>query len=87
MFTIRDKVVLITGGSKGIGLGIAKAFSKVGARVHVCGRNEPAPDTFPEGSGIQFVKCDVRDPESAQALITGIREIEGRIDVLINNAG
>lgn len=81
------KVVLVTGGAKGVGLGIARSFLAAGARVIVCGRNEP--EALPAaGTGqAEFIAADVRDYESLQALFAAIRERHGRLDVLVNNAG
>ncbi len=87
MFSVKEKVVLITGGTRGIGLGIARTFAENGAKVYACGRNRPEAGTFPEGSGIEFIAADVRDAESAQTVIDGIMSGSGRLDVLINNAG
>ena len=82
MFRVEDKVVLVTGGTRGIGLGIAKAFSEAGAKVFTCGRTTPADD-FP----FEFFEGDVRDADSAAAIIRQVLHTAGRLDVLINNAG
>ena len=83
----RGKVVLVTGGTKGIGAGIAQGFLAAGATVVVCGRS--APEALPEvnGAAAEFVAADVRDIESLQALFAAIRERHGRLDVIVNNAG
>ncbi|MFI5495183.1 SDR family oxidoreductase [Actinoplanes sp. NPDC051859] len=73
--------VVVTGGTRGIGAAIARAFLNAGARVLVCGRTEP-------GSAVaDFFRADVRDPEQAAALIAAAVKQLGGIDVLINNAG
>lgn len=77
------QVVLVTGGSRGIGRGIAARFVAAGAHVVVCGRN--APDELP--SGMTFETADVRDADQVAALIDGILATHGRLDVAINNAG
>jgi NAD(P)-dependent dehydrogenase (short-subunit alcohol dehydrogenase family) len=82
---VKDKVVLVTGGSKGIGLGIASAFTHAGAQVFVCGRNPPEPGTLP--SAVEFITADVRDPEDGARLIDSVTTHAGKLDVLINNAG
>ena len=81
------KVVLVTGGTKGIGAGIAQSFLAAGARVLVCGRS--APETLPEAGGRQaeFLPADVRDADSLATLFAVIEERCGRLDVLVNNAG
>jgi len=80
-------VVLVTGGSRGIGAGIARAFLGAGAEVLVCGRTTPA--ALPEAGGrrAQFLACDVREAEQVSALFASIAARHGRLDVLINNAG
>ncbi|SNT29796.1 NAD(P)-dependent dehydrogenase, short-chain alcohol dehydrogenase family [Pseudomonas japonica] len=81
------KVVLVTGGTKGIGAGIAQAYLDAGAEVIVCARN--APEHLPASGGRRaaFRVVDVRDAESLQALFDGIQRDFGRLDVLVNNAG
>lgn len=83
----QDQVVLVTGGTKGIGKGIAQAFLAAGAKVVVCGRQ--APETLPEAGGKQaeFVACDVREAQAVKEMVDGVRERHSRLDVLINNAG
>lgn len=75
------RVVLVTGGAKGIGRGIAAAFVQAGARVVVCGRTEAALE------GAVFMRCDVRDATAVADMIASIAETHGRLDVVINNAG
>jgi len=75
------RVVLVTGGTKGIGRGIAAAFAAAGAGVVVCARTEP------EGESPEFVACDVRDAGAVKALIEETVSRAGRIDYLFNNAG
>lgn len=80
-------VVIVTGGTRGIGRSIALAFLAAGAEVVVCGRREP--ETLPEvgGRSAGFVAADVRDPDQAKAVVDATIERHGRLDVLVNNAG
>ncbi len=78
-------VVLVTGGTKGIGRGIVDRFASLGAEVVACGRTEPdAPSNQPHGT---FVACDVRDPDSVAAMVDTIVARFGHLDVVVNNAG
>jgi len=82
-------VVVVTGGARGVGRGIAEAFLGAGADVAICGRNEPAVDELPAAGGRRavFFAADVRDAEQAASVIHATAERFGRLDVLVNNAG
>ncbi|MBT3425430.1 MAG: SDR family oxidoreductase, partial [Gammaproteobacteria bacterium] len=87
MFSVKDQIVLITGGSKGIGRGIASAFLEAEAEVFICSRTPPAETLTVNGRQATFIQADVRDPEQAEALIKQVTEQAGSLDTLINNAG
>lgn len=81
------KIVIVTGGGRGVGLGITERFLEAGADVVICGRNEP--ETLPAVAGrkAEFVAADVRDVEQIEAVVTFAKHRFGRLDVLVNNAG
>ena len=85
----RDKVVIITGGTKGIGEGCVRAFVTAGSRVVFCARKPDEGDALVAAlsGGASFVKCDVSKTEELQNLIDRTVEMHGQIDCLINNAG
>ena len=81
------RVVLVTGGTRGIGRAIAEVFLGAGAGVALCARKDP--DDLPSvgGRSASYFPCDVRDAEQVDALVTAVTARHGRLDVLINNAG
>jgi NAD(P)-dependent dehydrogenase (short-subunit alcohol dehydrogenase family) len=81
------KVALVTGGSRGVGRGIAERFLAAGAEVVVCGRS--APEALPRvaNNEASFVAADVRDSEQVDRLVATTLERRGRLDVLVANAG
>jgi len=81
------KTVIVTGGGKGVGLGISKRFLDAGANVVICGRSEL--DVVPEVNGkkAEFIVADVRDVEQVNKVINFAVEKFGSVDVLVNNAG
>lgn len=81
------KVVLVTGGSKGIGAGIAEGFLAAGAQVIVCARSQPEQLPSANGRCAVFIAADVRDGDSLQALFDTVERDFGSLDVLVNNAG
>jgi NAD(P)-dependent dehydrogenase (short-subunit alcohol dehydrogenase family) len=83
------RVVIVTGGSRGIGRAIAEAFLRSGAEVIVCARNDPAGDGTPawEDRSAMFVRADIRDSDEAKKLVDEASSRFGHIDVLVNNAG
>ena len=80
---LSGRVVLVTGGTKGVGRGIAARYADAGATVAVCARN--AVDDLPDDW--TFVAGDIRDGDTAFALVDSVVEQLGSIDILVNNAG
>jgi len=81
------KSVIVTGGTKGAGRGIAEAFLAAGANVVVCGRNEVPELPAAGGRTAVFVQADVREVEQIDRVVTTAVERFGAVDVLVNNAG
>jgi NAD(P)-dependent dehydrogenase (short-subunit alcohol dehydrogenase family) len=79
---LAGQVVLVTGGTRGIGRGITSAFLDAGATVVTCSRSEVEPVP-----GSSHRVCDVRDAEAVTALVEAVVAEHGRLDVLVNNAG
>lgn len=91
-FDLRGKVVLITGGSRGLGLVLAREFASRGAVVAVCARNREAlanveSDFRRQGNKLLAVECDLTDRRQVQQMISTVERDLGPIDVLVNNAG
>ena len=81
------KTVLVTGGSRGVGRGIAERFLEAGADVVICGRNAPEKPPEARGRTAHFIAADVREVDQVDALVSGTTDRTGRLDVLVNNAG
>jgi NAD(P)-dependent dehydrogenase (short-subunit alcohol dehydrogenase family) len=80
-------VVVVTGGTKGVGRGIAARFLQAGAEVVVSARNEPSEPVAVAGREAAFVAADVRDPDQAASVVAFAVGRFGRLDVVVNNAG
>ena len=78
---LEGRIVLVTGGVRGVGAGISQVFAGQGAHVITCARRPV------DGSTHEFHSCDVRDPDAVGALIEDIVRSHGRLDVVVNNAG
>ena len=92
MSRLNGKVAIVTGGTKGIGFGIAEEFIKEGARVVICGRNEEtgvaaAAELQKLGGEIHFVPCDVGTIASLDELVEETIDHFGRLDIYVANAG
>ena len=89
VFSLKNKLALITGGGTGIGLGIAKAFVEAGAKVVITGRRETVLEEAIKELGNQaFYRVnDITDRASIPKLVEGIERNIGGIDILVNNAG
>jgi NAD(P)-dependent dehydrogenase (short-subunit alcohol dehydrogenase family) len=84
---------LVTGGTRGIGLGIARALAASGFDLALCGRREEA-DVAPvldelraAGAAVAYLRADVGAADDRERLVAGVRERLGRLHVLVNNAG
>ncbi|HXL94663.1 MAG TPA: SDR family oxidoreductase [Streptosporangiaceae bacterium] len=86
-FDFSDRVVVVTGGSRGIGRAIAESFLAAGAEVLVCARTEPESVPAADGRKASFVPADLREPDQAAAVIESAVSAYGHLDVLVNNAG
>jgi L-fucose dehydrogenase len=89
---LKNKVVIVTGGNKGIGEGISRAFAEEGAFVVVFGRNREEGEAFVaelgEEGGIASFRCvEMTDEANVKNAVTSVLEEFGRIDVIVNNAG
>lgn len=84
---LRGRVVLVTGGGRGVGRGISERFLEAGAEVVICGRKAPQAAPAAGGREALFVGADVRDAEQVERLVGTAADRFGRLDVLVNNAG
>jgi NAD(P)-dependent dehydrogenase (short-subunit alcohol dehydrogenase family) len=91
-YSLSGRVVLITGGSRGLGLLLAREYAQRGARLALVARSAPALDRACDelrrrGAQVIGVVCDVSDPPSVFAMVDSVVAKYGRIDVLVNDAG
>ncbi|WP_405167533.1 SDR family oxidoreductase [Nocardia sp. NBC_01499] len=84
---LADRVVLVTGGVRGVGAGVSRAFLAAGATVIACARRPADVPIEADGRAIEFLSCDIRDADAVRALIDTVIERHGRLDHLVNNAG
>src|SRR2546428_141627 len=89
---LKDRVALVTGGGTGIGLAIALAFLREGARVTIGSRNpvhlkEGSEAARAAGHAVLTLQLDVTDPASVRSAVDAVVSRFGRIDILVNNAG
>jgi gluconate 5-dehydrogenase len=92
LFDLSGKTAVVTGGSRGLGLEIARGLGEAGARVHITARREqwlsPAMEALrAEGIDCTASTCDISREEDVERLVTEVVAVAGRIDVLVNNAG
>tara|TARA_B100000927_G_scaffold148529_1_gene119830 strand:- start:1751 stop:2512 length:762 start_codon:yes stop_codon:yes gene_type:complete len=89
LLKIKDMSIIVTGGCSGLGLGMAKKFSKAGAKITICGRRKEkvreAGDNL--GSNVLAIVADVTKDNDRKKIIDNALEHGGKIDSLINNAG
>jgi citronellol/citronellal dehydrogenase len=84
------QVAIVTGGGSGLGRASALELAALGARVVVCGRRaDPLEETAARADGrrVEARPCDIREEDQVAALVDGVLERHGRIDLLVNNAG
>ena len=92
-FDLSGKIILVTGGSRGLGLAMCQAYAEAGATVVVSSRKQEACDAaaagIAEATGAECIgiACHVGDWDACDALVDAVYERYGRIDVLVNNAG
>lgn len=81
------RVVVVTGGTRGVGAGIARSFLAAGAQVVVCARRPPEEPVAADGRKASFRALDLRDPAAVQEFFGAVASDYGRLDCLVNNAG
>jgi NAD(P)-dependent dehydrogenase (short-subunit alcohol dehydrogenase family) len=88
-----NRVALVTGGTRGIGLGIARALAREGYDLALCGRRDEAAvagalaELRALGRSVLYARADVADAGAREHLLAAVREGLGRLDLLVNNAG
>lgn len=87
MGLLSDRVVLVSGGTQGVGAGVARAAVREGATVAVTGRRAEIGEKLAADIGGLYVTADVADVRSAQASVATVIERLGRVDALVNAAG
>ena len=85
--SVKGKSVIVTGGSKGIGKGIARVFAGNGADVTIAARGEDTGKAAAEELGATYVQCDVSDWDSVKAMVDSVVARTGGVDILCANAG
>ncbi|MGW1881843.1 SDR family oxidoreductase [Streptomyces sp. NPDC001970] len=81
------RVAVVTGGTRGVGAGIARAFLAAGAEVVVCARRPPDAPVEAGGRKAEFMPVDLRDGAAVSDLFADVGRRYGRLDALVNNAG
>jgi NAD(P)-dependent dehydrogenase (short-subunit alcohol dehydrogenase family) len=89
---LRGAVALVTGGSRGLGLALSRELAQQGCRLAICARDESELaaariDLQQFGAEVLAIPCDVSDQAQVAAMVEGVTQHYGRIDILINNAG
>jgi short-subunit dehydrogenase len=92
VYDLRGKTVLITGGSRGLGLVMAREFAREGARIALCARDteeltRARTELEQRGADVFTLPCDVTERTSVNEMVHAVHEHVGAIDVLVNNAG
>jgi len=92
LFNVKDKLAIVTGGSSGIGLTIAKTLCETGAKVGIINRNQEigekvAQDLRDKGGEVFQYTCDVSEKESVEKMVGDVEAKIGEIDILVNSAG
>jgi short-subunit dehydrogenase len=90
-YNMRDRVVIITGGSRGLGLVMARELAREGAHLAICARDEEeltrAEEDLNWRTRVLALPCDVTDRTQVENFVRTVQDYYGRVDVLINNAG
>ena len=91
-FDLRGKSAVIMGGSRGLGLALARQLAQEGCRIAICARDEEelaraVQDLQPRALSVMAQRCDVTRKEEIERFIAAVRDRHGAVDLLINNAG